>query len=312
MSYSLVEIAEGPEPLVHERLPSHCIRVLRPNAQLRAVERRLRHLKLHSVCEEARCPNRGECWERGAITFMLMGEVCTRSCRFCAVATGKPAQPPDPAEPERVARLAAELGRKHVVLTSVNRDDLADGGASHFAEAVSALRKFCPGATVEVLTPDFRGDVEAVARVCDAQPDVFNHNIETVPRLYRRVRPGARFERSLDVLEAAKRLRREAVVKSGLMVGLGETFEEVVALLRTLRDRGVDAVTIGQYLRPSRQHLPIERYWKPEEFEFLAEAGAQLGFADVASGPLIRSSYHAEDVLGRVSVQRNLRPERSA
>jgi len=312
MSNSLVEIGEGPKYLGHERLPSHCVRVLRPNAQLRAVERRMRHLKLHSVCEEARCPNRGECWERGAITFMLMGEVCTRACRFCAVATGRPAQLPDPAEPERVARLAAELGRKHVVLTSVNRDDLADGGASHFAEAIGALRRLCSGATVEVLTPDFRGDIEAVARVCEAQPDVFNHNVETVPRLYRQVRPGARFARSLDVLEAAKHLRRDAVVKSGLMVGLGETFEEVVALLRTLRTRGVDVVTIGQYLRPSRKHLPVERYWEPEEFELLAEVGTQLGFADVASGPLVRSSYHAEDVLGRASVRRSLRSERSA
>jgi lipoic acid synthetase len=226
---------------------------------------------------------------------MLLGAVCTRACRFCAVATGLPAAGPDPGEPERVARVAASLGLSHVVLTSVNRDDLADGGASQFAVTIRAIRALRPQASVEVLTPDFQGDLDAVARVCEAAPDVYNHNVETVPRLYRRVRPGASMARSRAVLAHAKRLRPDAVVKSGFMVGLGESFQEAVLLLVMLRDAGVDFVTIGQYLRPSLEHLPVDRYWHPDEFDALAREGRALGIAQVASGPLVRSSYHAQE-----------------
>jgi len=262
-----------------------------------ALERLLRGLDLHTVCEEARCPNRGDCWARGHVTFMLLGAVCTRACRFCAVETGRPTGGPNPAEPTRVASAVAALGLHHVVLTSVNRDDLADGGAGHFAAVIRAIRLQSKTVTVEVLTPDFQGSLIAVEAVCAAEPDVYNHNVETVPRLYRRVRPGARFERSVAVLAHAKRQRTQAIVKSGLMVGLGETHEEVLEVLRALRDAGVDTVTIGQYLRPSRLHLAVERYWDPEEFDLLAEEGRALGFLHVASGPLIRSSYNAEETL---------------
>jgi lipoic acid synthetase len=266
----------------------------RATDQTRELERKLRRTGLHSVCEEARCPNRAECWAKGHVTFMLLGSVCTRACRFCAVATGLPAAGPDAGEPARVARVAAELGLAHVVVTSVNRDDLPDGGAAHFAATIRAIRRERPQASVEVLTPDFQGDLTAVATVCEASPDVYNHNVETVPRLYRRVRPGASFARSRAVLAQAKRLRPHAVVKSGFMLGLGESFAEAVALLAALRDSGVDFVTIGQYLQPSRRHLPVERYWLPEEFAALAREGRALGIAQVASGPLVRSSYHAQ------------------
>jgi lipoic acid synthetase len=266
----------------------------RPTEETRELERKLRRSDLHSVCEEARCPNRAECWAKGHVTFMLLGSVCTRACRFCAVATGLPAVGPDADEPARVARVAAELGLSHVVVTSVNRDDLPDGGAAHFAATIRAIRRARPQASVEVLTPDFQGDLTAVATVCEASPDVYNHNVETVPRLYRRVRPGASFARSRAVLAQAKRLRPRAVVKSGFMLGLGESFAEAVALLGALRESGVDFVTIGQYLQPSRRHLPVERYWLPEEFDALAREGRALGIAQVASGPLVRSSYHAQ------------------
>jgi lipoic acid synthetase len=225
---------------------------------------------------------------------MLLGSVCTRACRFCAVATGLPAAGPDPGEPERVARMAGVLGLSHVVLTSVNRDDLADGGAAQFAATIRAIRAERPEATVEVLTPDFQGDLSAVSKVCEAAPEVYNHNVETVPRLYRRVRPGASLARSRAVLAHAKKLRPAAVVKSGFMVGLGESFQEAATLLAMLRETGVDFVTIGQYLRPSLAHLPVDRYWRPEEFDALAREGRALGFSQVASGPLVRSSYHAE------------------
>jgi lipoic acid synthetase len=262
---------------------------------LRRLERVLRGLGLHSVCEEARCPNRPECWPRRAITFMLLGDVCTRACRFCAVATGEPS-PPDPAEPGRLAEAVAELSLSHVVLTSVSRDDLADGGSEQFARAVLAIRRTRAAATVEVLTPDFRGDLSAVATVCRAAPDVYNHNVETVPRLYRRVRPGADFDRSLAVLAEAKRLRPDSIVKSGLMVGLGETIDEVTLVLRALRSVGVDSVTVGQYLRPSRHQLEVERYWEVREFREIEARGRGLGLPHVASGPLVRSSYHAGEI----------------
>jgi lipoic acid synthetase len=279
----------------------------RATEETRELQRQLRRSGLHSVCEEARCPNRSECWARGHVTFMLLGSVCTRACRFCAVSTGLPAAGPDPGEPARVARVAAELGLSHVVVTSVNRDDLPDGGAGQFAATIRSIRRLRPQASVEVLTPDFQGDLAAVATVCDAEPDVYNHNVETIPRLYRRVRPGASFARSRSVLAQAKRLRPAAVVKSGFMVGLGESFEEAVALIEALAETGVDFVTIGQYLRPSREHLPVERYWQPEEFDALAREGRALGIAQVASGPLVRSSYHAQatfEALRRPSAER--------
>jgi len=293
----IVHVGHGAGAFAHWRLPPHCLRAPTRSPALPELERLLRGFALHTVCEEARCPNRGDCWARRHVTFMLLGAVCTRACRFCAVTTGRPIGRPDPAEPGHVASAVAALGLHHVVLTSVNRDDLDDGGAGHFAAVIQAIRLQCASATIEVLTPDFQGDLAAVLTVCAADPDVYNHNIETVPRLYRRVRPGARFERSVAALAHAKRLRPQAIVKSGLMVGLGETRAEVMEVLQALRGAGVDAVTIGQYLRPSRRHLAVERYWDPEEFDALAEEARAFGFLHVASGPLVRSSYNAEEML---------------
>jgi len=293
----IVHVGHGVGAFAHRRLPPHCLRAPTRSPAVPELERLLRRFALHTVCEEARCPNRGDCWARRHVTFMLLGAVCTRACRFCAVKTGRPVGGPDPAEPAHVASAVAALGLHHVVLTSVNRDDLDDGGAGHFATVIRAIRRQCGSATIEVLTPDFQGDLAAVATVCTAHPDVYNHNVETVPRLYRRVRPGARFERSVAVLAHAKRLRPQAIVKSGLMVGLGETQAEVLEVLQALSGAGVDAVTIGQYLRPSRMHLVVERYWDPEEFDALAGEARALGFLHVASGPLVRSSYNAEEML---------------
>ncbi len=288
----------------HLRLPSHCVTRRRRSPEVVAIQRMLRRERLHSVCEEARCPNLGECWSRRHVTFMLLGSLCTRACRFCAVETGRPVAAPDPQEPQHVAEAARRLALSHVVLTSVNRDDLPDGGAAQFAATVRAIRRERPDATVEVLTPDFQGDLESVGLVCGARPHVFNHNVETVPRLYARVRPGARFERSLRVLREAGRLLPGGVIKSGFMVGLGETFEEVLVLLRALRDAGVHSVTAGQYLQPTRHHLPVARYWEPEEFDALAEAGRALGLAQIASGPLVRSSYNADETFREMRAKR--------
>jgi lipoic acid synthetase len=293
----LARVEREERVFAHRRLPAHCRSERRRVRELAKLEKMLRQLSLTTVCEGARCPNRGCCWSRGAVTFLLMGGVCTRGCGFCAVPTGRPPAPPDPSEPHNVALAAEALGIDHVVLTSVNRDDLRDGGASHFAAAVRTLRVRRPETTVEVLTPDFRGDRVAVGIVCQSDPDVYNHNVETVPALYRRVRPGASFERSLQVLSEARRRLPDAIVKSGLMLGLGETAEQVAELLYRLRGAGVDAVTLGQYLRPSRRHLPVERYWEPEEFDALAVEARSLGFAHVASSPLTRSSFNASAVL---------------
>ncbi|MBW2419502.1 MAG: lipoyl synthase [Deltaproteobacteria bacterium] len=308
----VVWIGRGESRYAHRRIPRHCVGVAERPPELPQLERMLRGLGLSTVCEEARCPNRNQCWSERAVTFMLMGSVCTRACRFCSVATGRPPAAPDPAECAKVAAAAETLGLRHVVLTSVNRDDLPDGGAAHFAATVRAIRERRPESTVEVLTPDFQGDFAAVATLCDAAPEVFNHNVETVPALYRSVRPGARFERSLAVLAEAKRLRPDSVVKSGLMVGLGETRQQVRELLEALRGAGVDSLTVGQYLRPTRDHLAVERYWEPEEFDALASEARGLGFAHVASGPLIRSSYNAEETLheARSATQREARPSR--
>jgi len=249
---------------------------------------------LHTVCQEAACPNIGECWGRGTATFMILGDVCTRRCGFCNVKTGRPTWN-DPLEPLRVARAVKTMGLRHAVITSVDRDDLPDKGASAFAAVIEQIRLRAPGCTVEVLTPDFQGQEMCLAKVIDRRPDVFNHNVEVVPRLYPLARRGSRFERSLRVLALAKELGGgEVVTKSGLMVGLGESFEEVVEALGRLREARVQVVTIGQYLRPSANHLPVVRYWHPEEFKRLEQAGYALGFEHVASGPLVRSSYHAD------------------
>jgi len=258
----------------------------------------LRQLNLHTVCESARCPNIHECFHRGAATFMILGNYCTRGCGFCSVPKGNPAKRDmrlDPAEPANVARMAAEMRLNYVVITSVNRDDLADGGSRHFADTVREVRLALPQARVEVLTPDFCGDLDAVARVLDAGPHVFNHNMETAPRLYARVRPQANYRQSLDVLAFAKR-HSTALVKSGFMVGLGETDEEVRELLRDLRAAGTDVATIGQYLQPTRRNLPVAAFIEPEQFDAWRDYGLGIGFKAVFSGPLVRSSYMADAV----------------
>jgi lipoic acid synthetase len=250
-------------------------------------------LKLHTVCESAACPNVGECWNHRTATFMILGNVCTRRCGFCAVQKGAP-QTVDYDEPRRVAEASAILGLKYIVVTSVNRDDRKDGGAELFALTIQALRERIPGCKVEVLVPDFQGSHTAMKTVMDAGPDVLNHNTETVPRLYRQVRLGARYERSLEMLQHAKELNSATPTKSGLMLGLGETRDEVIQVMRDLAAHGVDILTLGQYLRPSPKHLPIVRYVPPEEFAEYRAFGRELGFAHVEAGPLVRSSYHAD------------------
>jgi lipoyl synthase len=251
---------------------------------------------LHTVCESAACPNIGDCWNRGAATFMILGNVCTRRCGFCAVQKGAPLEV-DYDEPRRVADAAAAMGLRYAVVTSVNRDDRKDGGAELFGLTIHAIRERLPGCRVEVLVPDFQGSREAMETVMAARPDVLNHNTETVPRLYRQVRLGARFERSLEMLALAKHISPETPVKSGLMLGLGETAAEVLAVMHDLRAHRVDILTLGQYLRPSPRHLPIVRYIPPAEFDELRRVGYQMGFGHVEAGPLVRSSYHASDAL---------------
>ncbi len=250
---------------------------------------------LNTVCEEARCPNMAECWSRGTATFMILGDVCTRSCGFCAVKTGRPPFL-DLEEPVRVAEAVARMHIRHAVITSVNRDELPDGGAGIFAETIREIRKRRPDCTIEVLIPDFKGDIAALKIVADARPEILNHNIETVPRLYRCVRPQAKYQQSLDVLKNSKDMG--LTTKSGFMVGLGEEVDEIYEIMRDLRAHEVDIVTIGQYLQPTPKHLPIERYVHPEEFARFKEYGLSLGFKHVESGPLVRSSYHAEEQVG--------------
>ncbi len=257
-------------------------------------------LGLHTVCESAACPNIGECWNQRTATFMILGNVCTRRCGFCAVLKGAPL-PVDYDEPRRVAEAVAELGLRHAVVTSVNRDDRKDGGAELFALTIQAIRRRAPQCRIEVLIPDFRGSRAALERVLEAGPDVLNHNLETVPRLYRQARPGARYEWSLELLAYSKRRRPELAAKSGLMLGLGESPEEVLAVMRDLAERRVDILTLGQYLSPSAAHLPVARFVPPEEFAELGRAARRMGFRHVESGPLVRSSYHAARALGRCS-----------
>ena len=254
----------------------------------------LRAQKLHTVCEEASCPNIGECFSQGTATFMIMGDLCTRRCPFCDVAHGRPA-PLDLDEPQRLAETIARMRLEYAVITSVDRDDLRDGGAGHFAACIRALRERCPRLRIEILVPDFRGRMDrALEALAATPPDVFNHNLETVPRLYRKARPGADYRWSLDLLRRFKRAHPRVPAKSGLMLGLGEEESEVMEVLRDLRAHGCDLLTLGQYLQPSRYHLAVERYWTPEEFDALGTRARALGFDNVASGPLVRSSYHAE------------------
>ncbi len=271
------------------------IRVKAPVApEVQKLKGLLRRQGLHTVCEEASCPNLGECFQHGTATFMILGDVCTRRCPFCDVAHGRP-DPIDTAEPQHLAETVLAMGLKYVVITSVDRDDLRDGGAGHFADCIAALRDTAPTVRVEVLVPDFRGRVaRALERLVATPPDVFNHNLETVPRLYREARPGADYAGSLKLLEDFKARCPAVPTKSGIMLGLGEERGEVEQVLQDLRAHGCDMVTIGQYLQPSRDHLPVSRYVPPEEFAELGEAARALGFANVASGPLVRSSYHAD------------------
>src|SRR5579862_1834812 len=286
--HSLIQIDRRP------RLPEW---LRKPRTNFEAVHNLkadLRRLNLHTVCESARCPNMHECFARGAATFMILGNLCTRGCGFCSVPKARHPGALDPDEPANVARMAAAMKLRYVVITSVNRDDLADGGSHHFAETIGEVKHALPEARVEVLTPDFCGDLDAVARVLDAGPDVFNHNMETVPRLYRRVRPQANYRQSLEVLRFAKRYRPGALTKSGAMVGLSETRVEVEALLRDLRMADVDVATLGQYLRPARRNLKVAEYVTPEQFDAYRDYGFSIGFRMVFSGPLVRSSYMAD------------------
>jgi lipoic acid synthetase len=280
------------------------IRVKAPvSREYQATARIMRDNKLNTVCEEAACPNIGECWAKRHATMMIMGEVCTRACAFCNVATGKPA-PLDPMEPLNVALAVAQLGLEHVVVTSVDRDDLDDGGAAHFAQVIGEIRKESPSTTIEILTPDFKGREGAIEVVALARPDVFNHNLETVPRLYPTIRPGARYFTSLELLHRVKRIDPSLFTKSGLMVGLGETREEVGQVMDDLRAADVDFLTIGQYLQPTRKHAPVDRFVTPEEFEGYANMARGKGFLLVASTPLTRSSYHAGDDFTRLRAAR--------
>jgi lipoic acid synthetase len=251
----------------------------------------IKDARLNTVCQEAACPNIGECWEAGTATLMLMGSVCTRGCKFCNIATGRP-QTLDPDEPRRVAETVKAMGLKYAVITSVDRDDLEDGGADHFRKTVRAVRELNPGIRVEILTPDFKNKPAAPEIIIDAAPDVMNHNIETVPRLYRQVRPGAVYKGSLELLQKCQ--EGGLLTKCGFMVGVGETMDEVIETMQDIRDHGVSILTVGQYLQPSDKHLPVDKYYHPDEFEEIKKAALKIGFPAVESGPLVRSSYHAE------------------
>jgi len=277
-----------------ERRKPDWLRVRMPSGETyQSVRRLMRSKALHTVCEEAMCPNIGECWGRGTATFLLLGDICTRSCAFCNIRTGRPGAL-DEAEPERVAEAVRAMGLKHAVLTSVNRDELPDGGAHIFARSVQLIHERVPGCTVEVLIPDFKGDRASLQQVMDAHPEILNHNVETVPRLYRTIRPQAIYERSLRVLQMAREMDLRTTTKSGIMVGVGEEWDEVIQVMRDLRAHLVDVLTIGQYLRPSAHNVPVVRYYTPDEFRRLHEAGMALGFKWVESAPLVRSSYHAD------------------
>ena len=263
----------------------------------------MRELKLNTVCEEASCPNIGECWKQGSATFMILGKVCTRTCAFCDVATGKP-DAVDANEAINLAKAVAEIGLKHVVITSVDRDDLKDGGAGHYATVIKELRARQPEVTIEILTPDFQRKPDScLDTIMEAKPDIFNHNLETVPRLYRSVRPGARYFTSLRLLQRAKEIDPTVVTKSGIMLGLGEERDEVLQVLDDMREANIDILTLGQYLRPSEAHHPVMKYWTPEEFEDFKYIAEKKGFGMVASGPLVRSSFHADEVFQALKIR---------
>jgi len=252
----------------------------------------MRELDLHTVCEEAHCPNVGECWEHGTATFMILGDVCTRNCAYCAVAHGRPPKF-DPAEPGRVAEAARKMNLQHLVITSVDRDDLPDFGAWAFAETIREVHEAVPGCSVEVLVPDFQGNVDSIRAVLEARPEIYNHNTETVPRLYKKARPGGRYERVLEIFRVSKRIAPDIPTKTGIILGMGETNEEVLKTMRELREVDVDILTLGQYLRPSDSHIKLDRYVTPDEFTMFRVEGKAMGFKHVESGPLVRSSYHA-------------------
>lgn len=282
-------------PAVPRRRLPEWFRVPAPgSAGYRALKNLMRGLNLHTVCESARCPNIGECWNSGTATFMILGDVCTRSCGFCAVKTGRP-EGLDTEEPKRVAEAVQTMGLRHAVVTSVNRDELPDGGARIFAETIYAIRRLCRHTQVEVLIPDFQGNWQALRVVIEAAPDILNHNVETVPRLYKTMRPQAKYDRSLTLLKRAKGMWRDMPTKSGIMVGAGETPAEVRQTIRDIADCKTNILTIGQYLQPSAQHVPVARFYHPEEFLDLKQFALTLGFRHVESGPLVRSSYHAAD-----------------
>jgi len=263
------------------------------------IKKLLRHLNLNTVCEEASCPNIGECFSKKTATFMIMGDICTRNCPYCNVSHGKP-MPLDEKEPENIAKAVNILGLKYVVITSVDRDDLKDGGASHFAKVIQKVREYNPDVKIEVLIPDFKGSIEALKIVIDAKPDVINHNIETVPSLYKKVRPQGNYQRSLELLKNIKDINDTIITKSGLMVGLGEDKEEIIQVMKDLRNVNCDILTIGQYLQPSKNHLPVSRYLSDEEFEEFRYIGEKLGFKEIYSGKLVRSSYHAGEIYKKI------------
>ena len=301
MALPLVQLTRNPAPAATAPLPVVDAPVRKPSwLKVRApgganyvrIRNLMRELGLHTVCEEARCPNIGECWEHKAATFMILGDVCTRNCAYCAVSHGTP-KPFDPVEPVRLAEAVEVMGLAHVVITSVDRDDLPNGGAEGFAGCITEIRKRLPETSVEVLIPDFKGSEQALQLVMDARPDILNHNLETVERLYRLARPGGRYDRALRVLANARRMVPDALTKSGIILGMGEEWDEVLVAMRDLRRSDVNILTLGQYLRPSDGHLPVVRYYTPEEFAELKAAGMAMGFDHVEASPLTRSSYHA-------------------
>ena len=284
----------APAPLVPGTIPPWIRTRVVEGENFKELKQLVNARRLHTVCEEAKCPNIFDCWSRRTATFMILGDVCTRACPFCAVTSGRPVEL-DIGEPLRVAESVAQLGLRHAVITSVDRDDLADGGAGMFARTIKAIRRRSPATTIEVLTPDFQGDLAAVQTVVEARPDIFNHNTETVPRLYARIRPKAVYANSLALLQHVKRLAPEMVTKSGLMVGLGETEDELLDVFRNMRAHDIDVLTVGQYLRPSKKHADVARYYRPEEFVQLKQHAMEMGFAHVEAGPMVRSSYHADE-----------------
>ncbi len=302
MAAPLVQLTRGGTPTPPDPAPAAAIPLIRKPSWLKVkapggesyirIKGMMRELGLHTVCEEARCPNIGECWEHKAATFMILGDVCTRNCAYCAVAHGTPA-PYDPVEPARLAEAVARMGLEHVVITSVDRDDLPNGGAEAFAGCVTEIRARLPETTVEVLIPDFKGSERALQIVLDSRPAILNHNLETCERLYRLARPGGRYDRALQLLANARRMAPDGLTKSGIILGMGEEWDEIVTCMRDLRRSDVNILTLGQYLRPTESHLPIARYYTPDEFAELEHIGMRLGFTHVQASPLTRSSYHA-------------------